>query len=517
MSDDEIVDIAVIGAGPIGATAALLADRLGLTVVLVDRSAEVYPQPRAIHFDADIMRIFQFAGLADELEPRVRATSGALHLGADGEPIRDFRVVATESDLGWMPHYMFYQPELDALLRQRAAEARGVRAEFGWSCDSLREEEDHVVVGLSDGSGSHQKVGARYVIAADGASSPLRKALGIELTDYGFDEPWVVIDGDVDDEELGPDYSIMYCDPSRPATYVPGPRAHRRWEFMVLPGEDGGALATPMAALKLIRGVTPWLPEGGLRIDRAAVYRFHALVADRWRAGRVLLAGDAAHQTPPFYGQGMCHGLRDVRNLTWKLRAVLRDGISESILDTYQQEREPHVRAIIEQSVANGRYICVLDEAEARERDARMRELMAHPEPEAPRTFRTAIPGLAAGMLDDADRSGASGLLFPQPWVARGDGHRVRLDEVLGGDWAIIAKASDFVPADGDVPVFVLGADIADEDGVLSEWLAAFGAESVLVRPDRYVFGIAGDGTGVRSLLDALAAMTETQQSIPAD
>jgi 3-(3-hydroxy-phenyl)propionate hydroxylase len=529
MTDHEVVDVVIVGAGPVGATAALLADRLGLSVVLVDRSTEVYPQPRAIHFDADVMRILQFVGLADELEPRVRATSGALHLGADGEPIRDFRVAATPGDLGWMPHYMFYQPELDGLLRRRASEAAGVHALYGWSCESVREADDHVVVELSDVASAsdsdsggdsareRRQVRARYVIAADGAASPIRKALALELTDYGFDEPWVVIDGDVDDDELGPDYSIMYCDPHRPATYVPGPRGHRRWEFMILPGEDGAALGTPEAALQLVHGVTPWLPEGRLSVGRAAVYRFHALVADRWRAGRVLLAGDAAHQTPPFYGQGMCHGMRDVRNLTWKLRAILRDGVSGSLLDSYQQEREPHVRAIIDQSVANGRYICVLDEADARARDARMRELMNNPPPRAPKTWRDLIPGLTAGVLSDVDPSGAAGLLFPQPWVTPAHAPRVRLDEVLGDDWALITTASHAVPADSDVPAFVVGVDITDDEGVISDWLTAFDAESVLVRPDRYVFGVADDAGGVRTLLDAVPIGTASKHAVLAD
>jgi len=494
------VDLIIIGAGPVGSTAALLADRLGLSVILVDSSTEVFPQPRAIHFDADIMRIFQFAGVADELEPRVRATSGALHLGEDGKPIRDFRVLAAEGDLGWMPHYMFYQPELDGLLRERASEASGVTTAFGWRCVAVVQTADDVAVDLVDAAGNLQQIRGRYVIAADGATSPIRKSLGIELTDYGFDEPWVVVDADVSDEALGPDYSVMYCDPKRPATYVPGPRAHRRWEFMILPGEDAATLGTPDAALQLIRSVTPWLQDGQIQIGRAAVYRFHALVADRWRQGRVLLAGDAAHQTPPFYGQGMCHGIRDVRNLTWKLRAVLRDGVDEAILDAYQQEREPHVRAIIEQSVANGRYICVLDVEKARERDAQMRELMANPPARAAKTWRDTIPGLTAGLLDRTNASPATGLLFPQPWVADATGRRTRLDDILGDGWAMISRT----PVEG-VDALVIGTDLHDTDGVLSAWLTAFDSDAVLLRPDRYVFGVA-TGTSAAALMDARAA-----------
>lgn len=504
MSEPSIVDVLVIGAGPVGSTAALLAQRQGLSVALVDTTTEVYPQPRAIHFDADIMRIFQFAGVADELEPLVRATSGALHLGADGEPIRDFRVQPKPGDLGWMPHYMFSQPQLDGLLRERAAESAGVEALFGWTCESIEEHDDAVEAELRDAAGSTRRVRARYLIAADGATSSIRKSLGLKLADYDFDEPWVVIDGDVDDETLGPDYSVMYCDPSRPATYVPGPRTHRRWEFMILPGEDSASLGNPEAALELIHSVSPWLSPGRIEVTRAAVYRFHALVADRWRSGRVFLMGDAAHQTPPFYGQGMCHGIRDARNLTWKLRAVLRDGAPDSLLDSYQVEREPHVRAIIEQAVANGKYICVLDEREARERDARMRELMLNPPPQAPKTWRDTIPGLSAGLIA-ADGSGADGLLFPQPWVTLAGGERRRLDELLGGDSVLLTRDLASVPVGSPMRILVLGEDFAD-DGTLAAWFDAFDADTVLVRPDRYVFGAARGETATRELLAAHAA-----------
>src|ERR1700712_3475949 len=348
VSSDEaetMYDVIIVGAGPVGSTAALLADRQGLRALLVDTSPEVYPEPRAIHFDADVMRIFQFAGIANELESQVRATAGALHLGADGEPIRDFRVTAVDGDLGWKPHYMFYQPQVDALLRRRAADAVHVSAQFGWRCEHIMQHADHVSIELRSDLGAIRHEQAKYLIAADGASSTIRKSFGVNLSDYGFEEPWIIVDGHVENEQLGPDYSIMYCDPSRPATYVPGPRGHRRWEFMLLPGEDGAAYTSPEGAWSLIGGITPWLQESEISFERAAIYKFHALVADRWRTGRVFLAGDAAHQTPPFYGQGMCHGIRDVRNVLWKIAAVITHNADDALLDTYQIEREPHVRS----------------------------------------------------------------------------------------------------------------------------------------------------------------------------
>lgn len=502
---EPVYDVIIVGAGPVGSAAAVIADRHGLRTLIVDASTEVYPLPRAIHFDADIMRIFQFAGLSDEIEPLARATSGGLHLGADGEPIRDFRVTAVDGDLGWKPHYMFYQPEIDALLRRRAAEASHVSALLGWRCESVTQNSNVATIELRGEDGTTRRERGRYVIAADGASSGIRKELGIALADYGFEEPWFIIDGAVQHDDQGPDYSIMYCDPARPGTYVPGPRRHRRWEFMLLPGENGQQYTTPEGAWSIISGVTPWLRRDELEIERVAIYEFHALVAERWREGRVFLAGDAAHQTPPFYGQGMCHGIRDVRNLLWKLAAVLRDGEPDELLNTYQSEREPHVRAIIDQSVANGKYICVLDTELAQARDAEMRSRMAEPQPQQVRTFRDTIPGLIAGVLEPGS-SAATGLLFPQPWVTTTDGARVRLDHVLGRDWTLIGSPAASAPADpAEASVLIIGRDIDDSDGVLTEWFATFGCDTVLLRPDRYVFGTS-DKDGADALIAAAAA-----------
>ena len=490
MSSDEaetMYDVIIVGAGPVGSTAALLADRQGLRALLVDTSPEVYPEPRAIHFDADVMRIFQFAGIANELESQVRATAGALHLGADGEPIRDFRVTAVDGDLGWKPHYMFYQPQVDALLRRRAADAVHVSAQFGWRCEHIMQHADHVSIELRSDLGAIRHEQAKYLIAADGASSTIRKSFGVNLSDYGFEEPWIIVDGHVENEQLGPDYSIMYCDPSRPATYVPGPRGHRRWEFMLLPGEDGAAYTSPEGAWSLIGGITPWLQESEISFERAAIYKFHALVADRWRIGRVFLAGDAAHQTPPFYGQGMCHGIRDVRNVLWKIAAVITHNADDALLDTYQIEREPHVRSVIGQSVENGRYICILDPELARQRDVEMRARAAAPT-HTGRTFRDVIPGLINGILESDPRSSAVGLLFPQPWVGV-DGKRTRLDDLLRDDWAVIRNFESPTASSFGLPAFVIGRDLEDVDGILAEWFEAFDCDAVIVRPDHYVFG----------------------------
>lgn len=503
----ELYDVLIIGGGPVGSTAANLASARDLSCLLVDQSAEVFPLPRAIHFDADIMRIFQSAGLAERIEPLTRSTTGGVHLGVDGEPIRVFRVDPGVGDLGWRPHYMFFQPELDALLRQAAEERPDVDVLLGWTAVSVDQTEAEVHVQLTGPDGGTTEVRGRYVIAADGASSTIRALLELPLADYGFEEPWVIIDGEVPEADLGPDHTIMYCDPARPGTYVPGPRRHRRWEFMVLPGERDRDVSGADTIRGLIGAVTPWLDVDDLDVGRVAVYRFHALVAERWSAGRVFLAGDAAHQTPPFYGQGMCHGMRDVRNLLWKLGAVLDGSASPVLLDSYQAEREPHVRAIIDAAVANGRYICTLDPQLALRRDAELRERMARGTDA--RAFREIIPGLTAGVLDADGSSEAVGLLFAQPTAAAPDGRTLRFDDALGDGFALVTTLDDVGGPEVDWMTETWRGRVvraSDPDGTIARWMTEFGCVAALVRPDRYVFGVAPRREDIGPLIDALRA-----------
>jgi len=400
---------------------------------------------------------------------------------------------------------MFFQPELDGLLREAARERPEVDVLLGWTAGAVDQDDGEVRLALSGPDGETRAVRGRYLLAADGASSAIRAQAGLRLADHGFEEPWVIVDGLVPDAGQGPDHTIMYCDPARPGTYVPGPGRHRRWEFMVLPGERDRDVRDPDAVRAMIGPVTPWLDMDDLEVGRIAVYRFHGLVAERWSSGRVFLAGDAAHQTPPFYGQGMCHGIRDVRNLLWKIAAVLDGSAPAALLDTYQAEREPHVRAIIDASVANGRYICTLDPELALRRDAELRERMARGADA--RAFREIIPGLTTGLLDPDGGSEVTGLLFVQPTETTPDGRTRRFDDRLGDGFALVTTLDDVAHADvGWLTERLRGrvVTVPEADGTIARWMAEFDCVAALVRPDRYVFGVARTREDVPVLVDAL-------------
>jgi 3-(3-hydroxy-phenyl)propionate hydroxylase len=293
---------------------------------------------------------------------------------------------------------------------------------------------------------------------------------------------------------------MQLCDPERPTTCVlSGPGRHR-WEFMLLPGETSEQVLEEAFIQDLLAA---W-DCGPLEVERRAVYRFHGLVAERWRVGRVLLAGDAAHQTPPFAGQGMCSGIRDAANLAWKLDAVLTDQASEALLDTYQPEREPHARALIELAIGMGRVVCTLDREAAAARDAEM--LARQAAGAAPLPPLRAAPFKQGCVL--AGTAGA-GELFPQP--TRGAGRRRRrLDDGLGdGPWLISRRPA--APVAGIATHHLGEPTLAPFSADLLAWLEARGTEAVLVRPDRYVFG-----TGEPAALAAAWAAALKAAPLPA-
>ncbi len=512
-----IYDIAIVGCGPVGALAANLLGQAGLSVLVLEQEATPHPLPRAVHIDHEMMRIFQGAGLIDPLLPLMRETEGHLHIGADGGVIRYLGTAGRAKRFGWANDYFFYQPELEAKLRAALERFAAVELRLGARLDDLSQDPDGVTMTLADG----RKPRARYVIACDGARSAVRKALGVKLDDLDFEEPWLVVDAEVEGPISFPDFtgvpdganlqqlSVMLCDPRRPATIVPGRGAHRRWEFMLLPGEDDAAMMAPDSVAALI---APWVKGAASRIVRAATYRFHGLVAEQWQVGRVFLAGDAAHQTPPFFGQGMCHGLRDVSNLAWKLPLVLTGKAGPELLATYQPERDPHVRGVIGAAVSAGRYICQLDPALAAQRDSDLRAAMAAATPGA--TAADLIPRYQAGVVRPA-----AGERFIQPQVIGRNGLKGLLDDLSGSGWRLLSLSDD--PLKGVSPqgrsawrtlgglAFSIGApgqaDLGDVEGALTDWLQAKAAQAVLLRPDAYVFGLVDASTSLDALLRHLA------------
>ncbi|MBX9943639.1 MAG: bifunctional 3-(3-hydroxy-phenyl)propionate/3-hydroxycinnamic acid hydroxylase [Reyranella sp.] len=445
-------DAAIVGCGPVGALLANLLGQAGLSVDIYDREREVHALPRAVHFDGEVMRIFQAAGLADRIAAATRPSPyGARYEDAAGRTLLIRRGTDGPGPQGWSGSWYFHQPVLEAILREGLARFPNVRVHLGHEVGSVDELE------------------ARYVVGCDGARSLVRHAIGGRQVDLGMHQPWLVVDLLCDPDSPRtralPLHSLQFCDPARPMTLVNVNGRRRRWEIMLMPGDDPARLTDPGIFWPMI---ARWLGPADAEIERAAVYTFHSVVQEGWRRGRYLLAGDSCHQTPPFLGQGMCAGMRDAANLAWKLAAVLRDGAPDALLDTYESERRPHVTAFIELAVRLGAVIQATDPAVVAERDRRF----------ANGTETFDFPQAQLGPGCRADTPPPVGTIFPQPRLADGR----LMDEAIGQRFAIVGEAALLQH---------LRPDAVPLPDVGQAWLTQHGLRAALLRPDRYIFAVA--------------------------
>jgi 3-(3-hydroxy-phenyl)propionate hydroxylase len=467
------VTVLVVGAGPTGLTAAALLARYGVEVTVVERWPDLYPLPRAVHLDDEVMRVLQQAGVADAFRPLTRPALGMRLVDAQLRTLAQFDRSRPIGVHGYPQANMFDQPELERVLRDHVGTLPQVSFVTGvelvglnGTTAELRDTRTEQVTTLS----------ADYVLGCDGANSSVRTLLGGGVRDLGFQERWLVIDGR-QTQPLGTwDGVHQICDPSRAATYMQIGSDRYRWEFRLHDSESADDLDTE----QLLR---PWRTEG-MEILKSVEYTFRARVATSWRFGNAFLLGDAAHQTPPFIGQGMGAGLRDALNLCWKVAAVLK-GADDALLDTYQSERAPHATALIKKAITVGWALTGGQDGAAHVRRAALAVLCR-----VPGLTRTVLdrptPALAAGPL--VARGRLAGQLVPQPWVAARP-----FDEQLGDGFAVITAGT----VDPELRLLArrLGAREVPAPVELLPWLRRGGATAVLVRPDRVVM-LATDRTG---------------------
>jgi 3-(3-hydroxy-phenyl)propionate hydroxylase len=520
-------DTLIVGFGPVGATMANLLARRGLRVGVVEADFDIYDKPRALTFDHEVMRIFQACGLAHRIAPFTAPHRGTHYVGVDGRVIKKFDPLPPPYPLAWPPTSTFVQPELERLLREGVAASAAVEVFLG-HCGVAFTQDDHgMALTVRDVVRGGQRVlQARTLLGCDGANSFVRKQLDIPLEDLGFDEWWMVVDTRILRPVDLPLRSIQYCWPSRPSSFIPGPGTLRRWEIKLLPGERPEEFGRHENVVKQIsRFVDPSCVE----IWRSAVYRFHALLAERWRHGRVFLLGDACHQTPPFLGQGMCAGIRDAANLAWKLAMVLQEGAPEALLDSYEQERKPHVRTLVATAKEFGLIIGELDPEAALTRDATLRGRLERGEVETIR--QRFIPNLMAGIIDRGPGARAAGHLFVQPKIQHhardAAGDPILLDDLLRVRFLIAAATAEpqtwltpesrrlwrrlsgeqIVIGPPDLARGPAGSDVqylVETDTLFAEWMAQHDCAAVVVRPDRYVFGTANDAAHLNRLVAAV-------------
>ncbi|MCV7401623.1 bifunctional 3-(3-hydroxy-phenyl)propionate/3-hydroxycinnamic acid hydroxylase [Mycobacterium fragae] len=494
------VPVVIVGAGPTGVTAATLLAQYGIQCLVLERYEDVYPQPRAVHADDEVRRILARVGIDDEFAAISRPALGLRLLDPKMRVLAEFRRDPTNSVHGYPQANMFDQPELEGLLRaslkaQPHAMLRG-NAEV---TDIARTDSGRVRVSFTDRVSSNEHVvEADYVLGCDGANSVVRSAIGAAMNDLRFEQRWLVIDVDTAAQLDQWEGVHQVCNPDRAATYMRVGDRRYRWEFQLTSGETADDYQTIPDVLPLI---SPWLagtPAEDLTLVRVADYTFRAQVANRWRDRNVFILGDAAHLTPPFIGQGMAAGLRDAMNLSWKLAGVLSGDLPERVLDTYQQERKPHVRAMILVAISMGWAMTAGGDLGNFARRVIVPRLHHLPGFRARAAGRGTPPLRKSGLvIKTGHRRGLPGTLCPNPVVDNG----IRLDDLVGNRFALVTSAALTDGQTSELRSRAAAVVSTDPESELGRWLRQGCAIAAIVRPDRTVMRA---GRDVAALCDAV-------------
>ena len=495
-------DVAVVGSGPVGLTLVNLLGRLGVSTVLVERNLTTVQEPRAVSIDDESLRTMQAAGVVDQVLRHVVPGYGSHYFTP--RRVRFAKVEPTGRPYGYPRRNAFRQPVLEGQLRDALARFPHVATLFGWSLDRY-EAGDGVSLHLHGPGGEARTLHARFLVGCDGAASRVREQQGVQLEGTTFDERWLIVDLEHNRNRIP--HTEVFCDRRRPCITLPGPEDTRRFEFKLLPGETDADLLADGVAEDLVR------THGGdpaATIRRKTVYRFHARVAPRWRFGPVFLAGDAAHLTPPFAGQGMNSGIRDAQNLAWKLHAVLRGTAGPGLLDTYETERRDHTWQMIHLALRMGRIMAPPTWLEGALTQAGFRALNLVPPARdyvAQMKYKPP-PRFHAGFLvpDGRGKRSLVGRMLPQPNVRTAQGE-ILLDEVLGPRFTLLLRGGPERFASLDQPIWdrlaahrlaVLpqGAArpgsgacgvVTEIDPAFATALAPYDGHALLLRPDHYV------------------------------
>ena len=349
-------DVAIVGFGPTGGTLANLLALQGFSILIIEKEKSFYPLPRAVHFDDEIMRVFQTIGITDKFLKHTIINKGTKFVNSKNQVVLDWPRPRSITENGWYPSYRFHQPDLERKLRRRLKDFKKVSVMQNTKVNSLKEEKNSVKIFIENiNNNKISEIRAKYIIGCDGARSTIRKQIKAKFQNLGFTQKWAVVDLILkkNKKEL-PDRTIQYSNSKRPATYCRNVGKRRRWEFAINNAESEKKVLSNSYIWNFLK---PWLKPSEASLERKTIYTFQSAISKKWKKGRVFLAGDAAHLMPPFMGQGMCAGVRDASNLAWKIAYCLKNNHSEKLLNTYQSERYSNVIEYIKTTVKMGEFV----------------------------------------------------------------------------------------------------------------------------------------------------------------
>ena len=514
-------DVVIAGFGPTGAMAANLLGRENIKTLVVEPQSAIYDIPRGVHFDGETMRIFQSIGIADAVMAQSTGNQSLNFVNGRGASLMRVDLSALPQTAGWPADIFFRQPLVEKHLRDNLENFDTLSYELGWAVSDMTQHETHIDLTLRhNATGETKSCTTAYLIGADGADSMVRRLANIALIDLQCDEPWLVVDWELDADIEFARNVYQFCDPKRPGTLVPCAGQHIRWEFMMNPDDDVVAMEAPDAVRKMmqpyLRHLGPNISPDQGQILRSKVYQFHALLASKMRQRRVFLMGDAAHQMPPFLGQGMCAGLRDAENLAWKLAGVLHGRFAPSLLDSYHSERYAHVRGVIKQAVQIGEIIQTRNPVKAFARDTYLRLGKLIPKLLSGIEFGQTWQ-LGDGLLADDQ---AAGRQIPQPWVRKSARHD-RLDAFLPSGFCVLAlqaQARATLQHVSDAhsalacPIICAGDDFTADATGLTALRGASDYAGFVLRPDRQIYATLNNGaTPLAAQLDAHMTKLEAE------
>ncbi len=477
---DKIFDIGIIGYGPVGATLSGLLSSLGFSVVVIEKNKGVSPTARAINTDSEQLRTFNFLSIATEVIANSRRLKKVHFTDSEFNPYSSIDI-PEEDKLGWPPTLLFYQPELETIIRSNNLKYKNLKILENTEAVNI-ESTDPLQVDIRNNR-KDSSIYCKYLIGCDGANSFVRKYIKAKLIDFGFDQDWIVIDAHTTKQiDISKDEAKQICDPNRLKTYVPGRRNHKRFEFKLLKEET----KKDFTKKKVWELLSPWINKNNSKIERAVVYKFHACIADKWRDKNIFIAGDAAHQMPPFLGAGMGTGIRDVFNLAWKIFLVIRGKADEKLLETYQLEREPHANWTIQQAKIIGE---MMEQYSYREKGEKYVP--------ASKGYGEVFPHLSRGYYGDP----SNGLIATPFCRFNLDRSKKDSDEYFGWNFGLISKKKltkeiDLILKKMNIKV------LSVNDNKLKNYFKD--ANYLLIRPDKYLFSMSKTNSELKEALSEL-------------